>query len=41
VTVRSIGIFAIELGVTAGVMGVLGAMFDYLAGTEWDGRAND
>jgi multicomponent Na+:H+ antiporter subunit B len=34
VTVRSIGIFAIEAGVTAGVMGVLGAMFDYLSGVE-------
>ncbi len=35
VTVRSIGIFSIEAGVTAGVMGVLGAMFDYLSGAEW------
>lgn len=41
VTVRSIGILAIELGVTAGVMGVLGAMFDYLSGAEWSGRSDD
>ncbi len=35
VTVRSVGVFAIELGVAMGVMGVLGAMFDYLTGAEW------
>lgn len=36
VTVRSVGIFLIEAGVTMGVMGVLGAMFDYLTGAEWN-----
>lgn len=41
VTVRSIGIFAIELGVTAGVMGVLGAMFDYLSGVSLTAEADD
>lgn len=41
VTVRSIGILAIETGVTAGVMGVLGAMFDYLSGAAWGARDND
>ncbi len=34
VTVRSIGILLIEIGVMMGVMGVLGAMFDYLIGVE-------
>jgi multicomponent Na+:H+ antiporter subunit B len=35
VTTRSVGILLIEVGVTMGVMGVLGAMFDYLSGSEW------
>ena len=35
VTIRSIGILLIEVGVTMGVMGVLGAMYDYLTGSEW------
>ena len=40
VTVRSVGVFLIEAGVTMGVLGVLGTMFDYLTGADWrDGDA--
>ena len=35
VTIRSIGILLIEVGVAMSVMGVLGFMFDYLNGSEW------